>query len=727
MLRRVLCITLALSTIAMAQAAPDFKTDQKVEVREGDEWSAATVVKKEGRKIQIKYADGSEEWVTADRIRVPDGKRGATPPAVEGKKPEAKSGEAKIPEPKAAEAKPEKKDRTQWQIGENVQAKWGGLYRDAKINNKRTGDWYLVTWDKGPFQEWVEWWRIRKPGSTDDPIGYAQPNSGYKKGDDPPRPDAGDAPVERRLGAHADDAPKFEKPITEADTAGAKEILPVFNGAWSVAPDPEPAAEVTSQPIPLNSKAEHMRTQYLLQAGTSAAYVMIDEFGTQVKSITLEKIDLAAGSAATPVAVNMQSRPVAISPSGKLMMGRSNIWGFGGSKRLDVWSLGGGEPQHVISFNPHGTKAAPEADITAAGFISDELGFTTNSSALVVWNLPKAKAIWRCNLGNRGRVIASPGRKYLYVITGDDDLVCLDAPTGKPLGKIEDARSFGAAMDISPDGATLVIASRGLVSAYDLKTGQSLGGDIGVAKGVPTGGAVTALGGGFALLNNTTLFDLNKRLPVWSYTGGKDVFNVGGRCFAVVDADSRKLLASAKLPHDAARNAAAALKPDEAMLLQPGGKVSLDVNIAASPEETKAVIDGFTKQLEKNHITVDPAAPVRIVVRTEDGKTVQETWGTFGGAPWDRQQETVNVTDKITKVTIEAAALIAWETHAVNRPIGVVHAKPGQTIGQAVGDANKFNTAFLRSVHLPQYVMLPSDKPIQGESRWAMGGVKDNP
>src|SRR5207245_727322 len=40
-----------------------------VSVREGDAWSGATVEKKEGHKYSIRYSDGTEEWVTIDRMR----------------------------------------------------------------------------------------------------------------------------------------------------------------------------------------------------------------------------------------------------------------------------------------------------------------------------------------------------------------------------------------------------------------------------------------------------------------------------------------------------------------------------------------------------------------------------------------------------------------------------------------------------------------------------------
>lgn len=51
----------------------------RVEVREGNIWSGATYVKKEGRKLQVRYDDGTEEWILPDRMRVPAGGAPADP------------------------------------------------------------------------------------------------------------------------------------------------------------------------------------------------------------------------------------------------------------------------------------------------------------------------------------------------------------------------------------------------------------------------------------------------------------------------------------------------------------------------------------------------------------------------------------------------------------------------------------------------------------------------
>ena len=62
--------------LASVATAATYRPGQAVEAREGDDWSAATVQKQEGRKFQVKYGDGTEEWVTADRLRPAGGAAG---------------------------------------------------------------------------------------------------------------------------------------------------------------------------------------------------------------------------------------------------------------------------------------------------------------------------------------------------------------------------------------------------------------------------------------------------------------------------------------------------------------------------------------------------------------------------------------------------------------------------------------------------------------------------
>lgn len=59
----------ALGQAAGTAGAATFTEGQKIEVREGDVWSPATLIRREGRRYQVRYGDGTEEWVGADRLR----------------------------------------------------------------------------------------------------------------------------------------------------------------------------------------------------------------------------------------------------------------------------------------------------------------------------------------------------------------------------------------------------------------------------------------------------------------------------------------------------------------------------------------------------------------------------------------------------------------------------------------------------------------------------------
>lgn len=78
----VLGTLFVLSAAMAADVAAPPAEGSAVEVREGDSWSAATFVRKEGRRLLIRYDEGGvEEWITADRMRVAQGAAAKTSPA----------------------------------------------------------------------------------------------------------------------------------------------------------------------------------------------------------------------------------------------------------------------------------------------------------------------------------------------------------------------------------------------------------------------------------------------------------------------------------------------------------------------------------------------------------------------------------------------------------------------------------------------------------------------
>ena len=130
-----------------------FKADDAVEVREGDLWSPAIVLAREGRRYQIRYEDGTEEWVATDRVRAPGGEAG-----------NAAEGDGKNAPAKPIAAKPP----DSFKSGAKVEVKWGNRWSPAVVKN-RDGELYLIVYDKWETQfhwEWVHVSMVRKPGSA---------------------------------------------------------------------------------------------------------------------------------------------------------------------------------------------------------------------------------------------------------------------------------------------------------------------------------------------------------------------------------------------------------------------------------------------------------------------------------------------------------------------------------------------------------------------------------
>ena len=181
-------------------------TGRRSRCAEGDTWSAATILKREGRKYQVRYAGGdpsTDEWVTADRLRAPGTAAGAAGdrPSRRPRLPQSRPRRAGKTPPAPAAAAPRPPRRSPPSTGRSAaraEVKWGGTYRKATIVNKR-GEWYLINYENGPFEEWVEPWRIRKVGSADDPYGYAKPNPTVRKGQpsNPPSDRPGPRPSRR--------------------------------------------------------------------------------------------------------------------------------------------------------------------------------------------------------------------------------------------------------------------------------------------------------------------------------------------------------------------------------------------------------------------------------------------------------------------------------------------------------------------------------------------------
>ncbi len=702
------CLLLA-SAVAAPAPSGTYTDGQKVEVREGDAWSAATIVQREGRRYLIHYegADAADdEWVAVDRIR-PAG---------------AKPGEAKA-NPPAKPAPPK------WAVGNEIEAKWGGTYRKARIVNSR-GDWYLVQWDNGPFKEWVEPWRIRKVGSKEDNIGYARPNPVVRANEPPPRDRPGDAPESpskvARPGAGAVNPVKEDPAYKAADWDGAVSIDSQGPGAWELTADPAlpQAARLPSRTINLRGGGDEfldeVKAVALARANPTLAFVC--HLIHKDKLVKVERIDLATGASAAVYTMSPSTVLVDASPDGKSLLMRSDEFGFGKQDWLEIWTLQGPAMKKSLVFFPYDQGDWTKRDVSQAMFV-DGTHFLTvgRDGRLAVWDAATGKAVYTANVNAGCSPSLSPTGKYLAIHVGQQVLI-LQAATGKVLAELPLPSSGGAILAFSPTGRQLAAWAGRVMHIWDLTTGK-LTREFSLPK-VVAGSALGIVADGYGLLDGKYLVDFDRRIVLWNYASTRSAGEIhpgGKHLYAVKDRRNAASLVSVTLPHPAALVAAKGLDADQLLLLKPGVKVSLDMNIGAAPDEMQQITAALKERIQANGLVFADNQPIRFVTTLEQGKSEEREYRTIGGGFGGSQK--ITVTQQIVKISLQVDGQPAWEASSVTQAGSFLSMKQGQTLQDAINDASKPNYSFLKTVRLPQYLVKPREPAWYGTSNLTATGI----
>ena len=726
-----------------ATSAPTFKPEQAVEVREGDEWSPATVVKREGRKYQIRYADGTEEWVAIDRIRKPGAAAAADAPSAKGK-PAAGGKRDKAGAPGAARpaAKP-KAAKDRFEVGAKIEVQHHGRWEKGTVRN-RDGDLYLVGrdgWDKEFFWIWVHVRSVRKPGTnkpglaaeksvTVGNMGVAKAKAEAKRlfADIDAEPDAGAADGKDNPFAPV----PYDKPVADTNLDRVEELLPagapVKLGEFDGAPANSPKFAEQSYVLRGKGVWPSEGPAGVLMAGTRGVIWYQSGGAADARTLNLELLDLAAGKNLGLVKADPLSMPLELSPSGQRLIGRQHGFHNGTRMRVDLFTLGKGAaaPKHLVSFIPYVSADFFWKDVEWAGFAGDDEHVLTlnNGGDLICWHAATATAKWRMKVRGGTAPARSPGGRQIAVAT-DLGIAVIDLAGAKVACVVPGARA-ARGLSFTPDGKRVVGASSNTLSVWDLATGEALPG-IGLpAKGAA--GDPIALDGRFVLIGGMDVLDLEKKVVVWRYArpaGSGGVSQHGGRTWSVLADGGRNVLVGAALPHAAAVAAADALAGGQRLLVKPGDAVSLTVAIEATPEQQQKIKAAITEQLQQSGIAVADNAAVKLVARTERGKTQEQEYRGRGMRHFERDK--VNVTEKITRIYFEADGKVAWESRVSSGAPMFVTVEAGQTVNDAVQAASQFDLGFLEAVRVPAYVPAPAEVPGLGQSKWTLQGVADEP
>lgn len=663
-----------------------YETGQKVMVREGDSWSAVTIVKREGRKYQVRYDDGTEEWVGAGRLRAGDGKPG------DDDSPFKKSTK-KTPARPAGGGK--------YKVGDKVELHSGLSWYPASIKQMR-GDQYFVHYDgwSDTWDEWVGPERLRRPGQVTDDGDTAGSRDPFRQNepDDP------------------------ERPVTEPDARDAAELQFLATPGAKFTPDPAADKKLSPRNIPLSGGAGgHWPYVSSIEFGKSAALAVFAERTGRDKSARVERIDLALGRSTNVWPLAPEMKLAALGADGKRAVIQSDRFFSNTRARLDVYSLMQGKPEYVLGFLPYKQIDPKWKDVSWTRFIGNKHLLTVGGWApdahLVLWELPDCKAKWKAAVPYHSVPALSPGGKQV-ALSLKQAVVVLNALTGETLAMFP-TEYGGGALGFSPDGERLAMAVGGTLVLFDLVKGEMLAAIA--ASGWQTTPQWTDPD---HVLAGDVLYSVAKKCPLWTYKRGtaqQPATVVGGITWFVTD-DRSPRLAGLPVPGDDALKAEQSIDEQTHLLLGPGGKVSLEVNVGG---EAAKVAEALTRQLAAVGIGVAAGQSVRLRATVTRGQNREMTYEVAKfGQPFNKEIVKKSVTETVYAVAIVGADnKPAWQISSTSGAPSFFHAAPGESIDTALQRYSKPSADWFLSVKVPTHVPKPQFATGLGASQLTAQGI----
>ena len=169
----------------------------------------------------------------------------------------------------------------------------------------------------------------------------------------------------------------------------------------------------------------------------------------------------------------------------------------------------------------------------------------------------------------------------------------------------------------------------------------------------------------------------------------------------------------------------ATMKPQNIYAVYPGMKVSVSVNLSADADQIDKVTKGLTAALQRAGMVVEEGAPVRLEASSSPGESKQMVLRPHGqiGPPRDEQVTVTPTNLRLAFLTADGKTI--WESKSVTGQVfGLITAKQGQTLQDALAEAQKPRYDFFFNPTLPDYLPLPRETEGFGESALTLKGLQ---
>lgn len=523
------------------------------------------------------------------------------------------------------------------------------------------------------------------------------------------------------------DSKTIELTQTQLDRARPADVALV--GPWQYVADTTSGStsSFANVRVPLGNKVDFFEnpTGLLLAPAKKEAFAILlnthpgaDDYVTRVIDC-----DLAAKSIKAVAQFVPGEEPIDLSEDGKLVLARSAGFGFGKQARLTIYSLEGKEVTPVVAWEPYGQAKDHDSDVRWARFVGPQQVLAVSEiGVLSLWKTDDLGALWTAQ-GSREALPGLSASNKTVSLAVEGGIVLLETQTGRKLGSLP-AEKAGVRADLTAldaTGSKLALVNAGRCRVWELGD-QQLTREFPIPTNLKCDSLVWC-GSEHLLVDGRCLIDVTRRVWAWEYENvaaavrqqGSQTWYITGGSQPGQDAF---VLCSATLPDQAARSATASLDADGLLVIKPGMKVSLEINLGSSSEDQQKATEGLTARLQKSGLIVEEGSPLKLTCTIRPGESQKIEYRDFRSF----KSTSHNATSQILEIAYVSGSEKLWSYESKTSPPHMLSLNEGENVNQALKREMRQDPARIGSIWIPGYVAKGPLNAPYGKSPEPSGG-----
>ena len=659
----------------------------QIEVREGDTWSKVKVVAVEGRRVQVRYDDGTEEWIGPDRLRPGAGGPGADAPSTE--LPAVSSASAPCAASRA------------FAVSQAVEIKRSGKWHAAQVRELSKG-WLLVAEDGGNHEKrWIEPWDIRVPGSAYDIDSGGTESWPAQLGQVAPQKPPAKSPPSS--GDPFTVVPEDQRPVTADDLTTKFETVS-FDNAHESVPTTQPSARIpTSQPAgefaawPLHGP--NLRLGAILTCPGNSKIAVASFPGTFDRPTVVIRTNLLSHAQLDTRSLHIPDIHVmAAANDGDLLMTT-----FDWDKKLQLWKWDG-----------HGYKLAlnlqvdPDsfAHISYSEFVSPDRAIVgSTGGSIYLLDLDRKHVLASTKSVKTAAIYLHPSGQLLGVITPSNTALILNTSDFSTVAEFPDAGNTSN-VSIDPTGQFAAYpTSTGVVRIVKIADKTELGT---VAVGAAFKGTIDLVDDKFLLIDHSVAYDVKSGIPIWLYKMPREVLArplANGQFILAAPGNNMASIAVVSIPDQVGRSAMKSANAAK-FLLKPGAAIKVDADFGPFGEDRDKAAANVNEVIKSAGMTVsENDEAFHLTMSLASGPTQKRDYAPgFFVNPHDRVIQTVDVPSNILTATLNYKGAPVWSQTIGFSAGDYIQRDEKRSFQDVANDAAKPRADALKDLHLPSYL-----------------------